>query len=439
MSEKIEIGPLSGFPEWTPEVRRTELRMLDAIRDSFELHGFLSIETPAVERMAVLTAKGGIQRQIYSLGKPQEEGGGGAELGLHFDLTVPLARYVAQRAHDLTFPFRRYQIQKVWRGERAQRGRFREFYQCDIDIIGSGSLDALYDAEVASVIASVFRRLGLPGFQIRLSNRRVLSALAANWGIEDEARNQFLRVIDKHGPKGVAPVAEALRGEGFPEPAVALTGRLLELNDPVAAESLLTDAGVDAGGVRELREVQEAAIRLGVRSEEIKVDLCIARGLDYYTGTVYETFLTGREDWGSVCSGGRYDDLAGYFTDRPLPGVGVSIGLTRLLDTLVQNDLVPLESSSPTRVLVAVQDRDHLEFCLQVSRLLRDSGVPSEVYLQQRRLGDQLSYADALGIPFVAIVGGSEAEGGFVTLRDLNSGEQEDVPLDRLIGRVSPG
>ncbi len=411
--------------------------MLDAIRDSFELHGFLPIETPAVERMPVLAAKGGMQRQIYSLRKPSDDRQDSAELGLHFDLTVPLARYVAQRAHELTFPFRRFQMQKVWRGERAQRGRFREFYQCDIDIIGSGSLDLLHDAEVVSVIASVFRGLGLPGFEIRLSNRMVLSGVLSRWGIDGADSDRFLRIIDKHGPQGADAVGEALAKEKAPGELVVLLRELLKLEDLDSAERLLTDAGVDPGGVHALREVAEAAARLGVGRDEFRVDLSIARGLDYYTGTVYETFLSGREEWGSVCSGGRFDDLAGYFTDRSLPGVGVSIGLTRLLDLLVQSEQVELESSSPTKVLVAVQDRDFLDSCLRVATLLREGQVPTEVYMQARRLGDQLSYASALGIPFAAIVGASEASGNFVTLRDLRAGTQEAVALSDLLKRVT--
>lgn len=434
MSKDIDIGPVSGFPEWSPRVRRTELRMLDAIRHSFELHGFLPIETPAVERMPVLTAKGGMQRQIYSLRKPSEDRQDAAELGLHFDLTVPLARYVAQRANELTFPFRRFQMQKVWRGERAQRGRFREFYQCDIDIIGSGSLDLLHDAEIVAVIASVFRGLGLPGFEIRLSNRMVLSTILARWGIEDTDR--FLRVIDKHGPQGADAVAKALTDEEAPDELVSLLSKLLGLEDLDSVERLLTDAEVDPGGVHALREVVEAAARLGVGRDELRVDLSIARGLDYYTGTVYETFLTGHEEWGSVCSGGRFDDLAGYFTDRSLPGVGVSIGLTRLLDLLVQSGLIEVESSSPTRVLVAVQDRDALDSCLRAAALMREAKIPTEVYMQDRRLGDQLSYASALDIPYAAIIGASEASGDFVTLRDLRSGTQEAVPLSGLVDRV---
>jgi histidyl-tRNA synthetase len=436
VSERIRVGPVSGFPEWTPAVRRTELRVLDAIRASFELHGFMPIETPAVERMDVLTAKGGMQRQIYSLRKPSEDEATGAELGLHFDLTVPLARYVAQRAQELTFPFRRYQMQKVWRGERAQRGRFREFYQCDIDIIGSGSLDLLYDAEIVSVIASVFRGLALPGFEIRLSNRRVLSSLISRWGIEGRARDQFLRIIDKHGSKGPDSVANALTQAETPTDLIALTQRLLAFTDLDSAERLVVDAGADPAGVRDLKEVADAAWRLGVRPDELRVDLSIARGLDYYTGTVYETFLNGHEEWGSVCSGGRYDDLAGYFTNQSLPGVGVSIGLTRLLDLLVQSELFPLESPSPTRVFVAVQDRTHLDSCLGVAAMLRKGDIPTEVYMQARRLGEQLSYASALGIPLAVIIGASEVSGGYVTVRDLRSAEQTTVPNDEVLPTV---
>jgi len=298
-------------------------------------------------------------------------------------------------------------------------------------------LDLLHDAEVVSVIASVFRGLGLPGFEIRLSNRMVLSSVLAHWGIGGGDSARFLRIIDKHGPQGADAVRDALAEEKAPGELVSLLGELLKLEDLDSAERLLTDAEIDPGGVHALREVVEAAARLGVGRDEFRVDLSIARGLDYYTGTVYETFLSGREEWGSVCSGGRFDDLAGYFTDRALPGVGVSIGLTRLLDLLVQNEQIELESSSPTRVLVAVQDRDSLDSCLRVAALLREGEVPTEVYMQARRLGEQLAYASALDIPFAAIIGAAEAAGDFVTLRDLRAGTQEVVEFSDLLNRVT--
>ena len=427
----MKVGPISGFPEWSPGGRLAEQRIVDAVRRQYELFGFTPIETPAVERLEVLLAKGGIQRQIFTVSKPDEDQGREGELGLHFDLTVPLARYVAQRANELTFPFRRYQVQKVWRGERAQRGRFREFLQCDIDIVGSGSLDLLHDAEIAVVIGAVLDAIGID-YRVHISNRKVLTALLRALGIEGDASEEALRTIDKVGPRGAGAVSEALG-----EPAGAPVADLLSAPDLDAARAVLADAGASEEGIDELTAVVQAAKQLGMAEGRLVVDLAIARGLDYYTGTVYETFVTGREGWGSVCSGGRYDDLAGLFIDRRLPGVGVSLGLSRLFDLLVQEGMVATDTASPTRVLVAAQDRErYLDEYLAIARSLRAAGIPTEVYFQKKKLGDQFKYANKLGIPFVVVAGESEIEAGVVTLRDMRAGTQSEVTRDDLPAKV---
>jgi histidyl-tRNA synthetase len=434
---EIDISPISGFPEWLPDKRIVEQRILDVIRQSYELFGFAPIETPAVERLDVLTAKGGIQRQIFSVGRPSTEEDAGHDLALHFDLTVPLARYVASHSNDLTFPFRRYQMQKVWRGERAQRGRFREFYQCDIDIIGSETLDLLYDAEIARVIGVVFDTLGVSDIAVHISNRKILTGLTAALHLDSGDSESVVRLIDKASGNGPAAVAALLRKEDFGDHVAEAVERLLAAPDLTGARAVLADLGAELGGVDELEQVYDAALGLGMPRGQIQVDLGIARGLDYYTGTVYETFVSGHETWGSVCSGGRYEDLAGYFTNRRLPGVGVSIGATRLLDLLTRSDIIPLGAKTPTKVLVATQDRaNHLPRYLEFAASLRTAGIASEVYLQPRKLGDQLKYASELGIPLVIIAGSSEILRDSVQLRDMRDGEQVEVSVVDLVTEV---
>jgi len=289
--------------------------------------------------MSVLTAKSGMRRQIFTVGRPEEDQGEGAELGLRFDLTVPLARYVVQHAEELAFPFRRYQIQKVWRGERAQRGRFREFTQCDIDIVGSGTLDLVHDAEVLAAINGVLDQIDLPGFEIRISNRKILGELFRAAGVPLEQAVPGLRVIDKSNRLGVETMWRAMSEAGIPPAVTEAVFRLLEAATLDEARGVLAGTGADPSGVDELAKVIDTAVQLGLPSGRLRIDYSIARGLDYYTGTVCETFVSGHEDWGSICSGGRYDDLASYFSQRAFPGVGVSIGLSRLLDLLVQGSI----------------------------------------------------------------------------------------------------
>jgi histidyl-tRNA synthetase len=435
----VDIRAVSGFPEWLPSVRLVEQRFLDTIRDGFEKFGFAPIETPAVERLEVLDAKGGVGRQIFKVTRPaMEEQAEGANLGLHFDLTVPLARYVVQHAHELTFPFRRYQMQKVWRGERAQRGRFREFYQCDIDVIGRGSLDLLYDAEIPCVISEVFRTLGLPDFNIHVSNRKVLTSFFSAIGASQHEQ-ALLRIVDRYHKADEDELAQAMANQGVSVESARSILALAGAGSVDEAASILSEAGADMSGADDLRTVVDSAIQLGMRRDQLRVDCSIARGLDYYTGTVFETFVRGRESWGSICSGGRYDDLAAYFgSEVAYPGVGISIGLTRLIDLLQADTMLGELPSSPASVLVTTMQRDkYLPSYLSLARDLRAAGLSTDIYLEQDRIQDQLSYASQKGIPIALIMGDRESESGRVNIRDLRSREQREVELTAVVAEVA--
>ncbi len=348
MADSIEINPISGFPEWLPNLRLQEERFIDTIRRQYQLFGFTPIETAAVERFNVLTAKTAMQRQIFTLGRPEEGEAEESDLGLHFDLTVPLARYVVQNAEKLVFPFRRYQIQKVWRGERKQRSRFREFYQCDIDVVGRGTLDPIHDAEIPCVINATFEALKLPDFQVQISNRKILGDLIRVAQPDPEQLTRALRAIDKGDRDEIEKTRAALAAEGVDARVIPAVLDLIRCDSVVNARKILQSVGAVTAGLDELQAVMESAITLGMPEGRLRPNFAIARGLDYYTGTIYETFLVGKEDWGSICSGGRYDDLASFFTTQKYPGVGISIGLTRLFNLLVQAQLIDVSCSTPT-------------------------------------------------------------------------------------------
>ncbi len=460
----MTIEPISGFPEWLPAERLIEERFIDTIRQQYQLFGFTPIETPAVERLDVLTAKGGMQRQIFTLGRPQE-GAAEAELGLHFDLTVPLARYVVQHAHELVFPFRRYQIQKVWRGERAQRGRFREFYQCDIDIVGRTSLESIHDAEIPCVINATFTALGLPDFNVYVSNRKILRDLSTGGQAPIRAATiraatiraatiravPFRAVPFRASRSSAAPCGPSTRPtatawtklarrwseEGVPANLVPAIMDLVQCPGIAEAEQVFAAAGIASQGLTELRSVIDSAVALGMPEGRLRPNFRIARGLDYYTGTVYETLVTGRENWGSVCSGGRYDDLATFFSTQRFPGVGISIGLSRLLAVMLAAELVDVSRKSPTQVLVAAQDRkNYLMEYLGFAKTLRAAGIATEVYFEPHGLRDQIGYAASNGIPLAVIAGESEFKEGSVTIRDLGTRKQEKVPRSELVAHV---
>ncbi len=435
----VKPRPVSGFPEWLPEQKLVEQRMLDIIREEFERFGFGPIETPAIERKEVLAAKGVVEKEIYALSRLSAGEGEdpATEMALHFDLTVPLARYVAQHFNDLVFPFRRYQMQKVWRGERPQAGRFREFYQCDIDVIGSGKLSLLNDAELPLVIHGIFSRIGIGRFLIRVNNRKILQGFLAHLGLPPERGGDALRVVDaldKIGREKVLAELEARAGLNADQ-AVRLVDFV------TAAPTLdelagLTDDPMFQQGVVELTEVAQGMRDLGLPDEAWTVDLSIARGLDYYTGTVFETVLVDNPEIGSICSGGRYDDLAGTFTKQALPGVGISIGLTRLLARLFDTGLLKPGATTPSRVLVTVMDAAFRSRYLALAAELRSAGINTELYTQDRKLGDQLKYADRKGIPVALIAGESEFDAGTVVLKALRTGEQTTHARDGLCDAV---
>jgi len=414
-------------------------RMLDTIRATFERFGFLPVETPVMELSEVLLTKSGgeTERQVYfvqSTGALEKGGEGLPELALRFDLTVPLARYVAEHEHELAFPFRRYQMQRVYRGERAQRGRFREFYQCDIDVIGKDALSPRFDAEIPAVIAAVFDRLAIGDFTIQLNHRKLLRGYFEGMGIEGEAQFAVLRELDKLDKRGEDAVRATLAGEGF-----GLAGEVIERlmafsrvrsdghDDALAKlDALGSGTPLFEEGRAELRAILQQLRALSVDESRYALNLSIARGLDYYTGVVYETTLDAYPQIGSICSGGRYDNLASHYSKSKLPGVGISIGLTRLFYQLREAGLVATADSS-VDVMVALLDDAGLEAALATSQRLRAAGLNVETQLESRKLAKQMQYADKAGIRFVAIRGEDEAARGVVAVKDLRRGQQFEV------------
>ncbi|WP_130618277.1 histidine--tRNA ligase [Dyella amyloliquefaciens] len=421
-------------------------RMLDVIRRNYERFGFLPVETPVMEYSDVLLTKTGgeTERQVYfvqSTGTLNAEKEGVPELALRFDLTVPLARYVAEHEHDLSFPFRRYQMQRVYRGERAQRGRFREFYQCDIDVIGKDSLSVRYDAELPAVIYSVFRELNIGAFTIQLNNRKLMRGFFESLGIIDgEQQTLVLREVDKLDKRGADYVRDTLTGEQF-----GLSAEVAQkILDFVQVRSTsLQDAfdKLDAlgpgpesmeQGRAELKEVLGLIRDFGVPESHFVMNLSIARGLDYYTGTVYETTLNDHPQIGSICSGGRYENLASQYTKSKLPGVGISIGLTRLYWQLRDAGLIATGQST-VDVLVTQMDAAQMPAYLALANELRSAGIATEVVLEGGKLGKQFKYADRAGIRFVIVLGEDEIVKGVVTVKDLRREDQFEVSRVDLI------
>jgi len=422
-------------------------RMLDIIRDNYERFGFLPVETPVMELSEVLLTKSGgeTERQVYfvqSTGALEKhETGQMPEHALRFDLTVPLARYVAEHEHDLSFPFRRYQIQRVYRGERAQRGRFREFYQCDIDVIGKDQLSVRFDAELPAVINAVFTDLAIGPFTIQINNRKLMRGFFEGLGVTDsDQQGLVLREVDKLDKRGAEYVRETLMGEGFALSADAAQRVLdfVQIRSSGHADALAKLAALGQGtetfnlGLAELREVLELVRAFGVPESHYAINLSIARGLDYYTGTVYETTLNDYPQIGSICSGGRYENLAGHYTRSHLPGVGISIGATRLFWQLREAGLIKTAESS-VEVLVSQMDEARLPEYLALATQLRRAGINAEVQLEPKKIARQFHYADRAGIRFVLMLGDDEAERSVVAVKDMRKQEQFDVPRDQLV------
>ena len=413
---------LSGFPEWLPEQRLVEQHVLKTLEDTFELHGFSGIETRAVEPVSHLLSKGETSKEIYLLSRLQAEAAtDDAELGLHFDLTVPLARYVVENAGRLMFPFKRYQIQKVWRGERPQDGRFREFIQADVDVVGQDTLSQHHDLELPLVMVDALAKLPIPKVIVRASNRKVAQGFYEAIGLDDI--EGALRAIDKLDKIGEKAVAELLVNDGATEKqaeqALALA-RISGHDGAIADEILALGARSELldEGLQELVALVEGANELMPGS--IVADLKIARGLDYYTGTVYESTMVGHEDLGSVCSGGRYDSLA---TDgkKTYPGVGLSIGVSRVLARVLGTPLVETSRKVPTAVLVAVLDEANRPASDRIAMQLRERGIATEVSPSAAKFGKQIRYADRRGIPFVWFPGSTDS------VKDIRSGDQVDA------------
>lgn len=431
---------LSGFMELLPAQQQQLERMMDILRTTYSRYGFTPLDTPVIEASEVLLAKGGgeTENQIYRFQK------GDADLALRFDLTVPLAKYVALHGNDLAFPFRRYQIGKVYRGERAQRGRFREFYQADIDIIGDGKLDITNEAEIPSIIYQTFTALGLTRFQIRVNNRKILNGFYAMLGLTDRS-GDIMRTVDKLNKIGPHKVCACLMDDvGLTADQAEEIMRFISItgsNDQVlsALEGYRSRHELFDQGLDELTTVTRYLAAFGVPEVNFAVDLTIARGLDYYTGTVYETTLLDYPEIGSVCSGGRYDNLAEYYTDRQLPGVGISIGLTRLFYVLGEQGLLnPSLPTAPADVLILPMTQD-LTPAIQLATRLRGAGVRTQLYTEQKKFKAKMNYADKLGVPYVVFLGDDEIAAGLVACKDMTSGEQTKLPFDATLSRIQEG
>lgn len=434
--EHIKPRTLSGFMELLPARQQLFDRMISSLRETYSLYGFTPLDTPLIESSEILLAKGGgeTEKQIYRFSK------GDADLSLRFDLTVPLAKYVALHYNDLNFPFRRFQIGKVYRGERAQRGRFREFYQADIDVIGDGALDIMSEAEIPAIIYRAFSKLGLSRFRIRVNNRKVLTGFYALLNLSEKS-GEIMRIVDKLEKIGDDKVKTLLLDEGISSDAAEEVLRFTKITG--TNDEVLTALRAYEGknelfdvGLTELSAVLTNLSAFGVPETHFAVDLTIARGLDYYTGTVYETVMLDHPEIGSICSGGRYDNLAEYYTDRKLPGVGISIGLTRLFYVLgEQGYLNDALLTSPTDVLIFPMTEDK-STAISFATDLREAGLRAQLYTENKKFKAKMSYADKQGIPFVVFLGEDEIQAGVVALKNLHSGQQISMPPSQAISEI---
>ena len=438
---KVQPRTLSGFMELLPAQQIQFDRMAAIIRESFSLYGFFPLDTPLIEASDVLLAKGGgeTEKQIYRFTK------GDSDLSLRFDLTVPLAKYVALHYADLAFPFRRFQIGKVYRGERAQRGRFREFYQADIDIIGDGRLDVSNDAEIPAIIYRTFTGLGLRRFQIRVNNRKVLNGFYAMHGLTQQS-GSIMRTVDKLEKIGEKSVRDLLTGPdiGLSDQQAAEILRFIAIqgtNAQVlsALEQYRGRNPVFDEGLDELNLVARHLAGFGVPEENFAVDLTIARGLDYYTGTVYETTMLDHPEIGSICSGGRFDNLAEYYTDKQLPGVGISIGLTRLFFVLEDQGYLNNQlNTAPADALIIPMTGD-LSAAISLATQLRDAGLRAQIYGEEKKFKQKMSYADKLGVPYVIFLGEEEIQEGAASVKDMRSGQQVKLSAGQALAHIQAG
>lgn len=456
MTELVNPSLLSGFMELLPKEQVVFDRMKAVVEENFESFGFWPLDTPVIEKSEVLFSKGGGEttKQIYRIDKGESS----KEQALRFDLTVPLARYVALHANELAFPFRRYQIGKVYRGERTQRGRFREFYQCDIDIIGHGSLSIDNDAEIPAVIYRIFEEMGLSNVTFHINNRKLLNGYMKKIGIDNA--EPVLRSVDKLAKMGEEKVRAEIEAEGvssetidtlftFLQPHASNEETLEALKASLHTEENASDSDRNEGsndsetnvsdyaiGVEELAHVYQQMQAFGIPKENILIDLSITRGLDYYTGTVFETFLNGHESIGSIASGGRYDELASNFTKEHLPGIGLSIGLTRLFDQLRAADLLPFSEESFIRALVIPMGENERAFAIDLVTTLRKAGIVSQIYLEGGKMKKKFSYADKIDAKYALLIGEEEMQSNQVAVKNLETGEQELIPVGEIVDYV---
>ncbi|MEO1429273.1 MAG: histidine--tRNA ligase [Cyanobacteria bacterium J06633_8] len=460
-SEKINYSNPSGFPEFLPGEKRLESYLMDTIRKVYESYGFTPIETPAVERLEVLQAKGnqgdniiyGIspilppnkQAEKEESGKSKSDDHNSEARALKFDQTVPLAAYIARNLNNLTFPFARYQMDVVFRGERAKDGRFRQFRQCDIDVIARRELSLLYDAQMPAIISEIFEAVNIGDFLIRINNRKVLTGFFESVGVVEEKIKPCVGIVDNLEKIGEAKVKKELEKSGI---SPQQTDKIIEfINIKGSVDEVLSkmkhlaesipEAEQFKLGVNELETVIAGVRDLGVADNRYCIDLSIARGLDYYTGTVYETTLLGHEALGSICSGGRYEELVGTFLGEKMPGVGISIGLTRLMSRLLKAGILKTLSATPAQVMVVNLQADLMPLYLKISQQLRQSGINVITSFDKRGLGKQFQSADKQGIQFCVIIGADEAAAQKSNLKDLKSGEQIEVSLDKLAEEIN--
>ena len=432
----VQPRTLSGFMELLPGDQILMERFMETLRETYGLYGFTPLDTPVIEASEVLLAKGGgeTEKQIYRFTK------GDSDLSLRFDLTVPLAKYVALHYGELSFPFRRYQIGKVYRGERAQRGRFREFYQADIDIIGDGKLDIVNEAEIPAIIYQTFSRLGLERFQIRVNNRKILNGFYDMLGLREQS-GEIMRTVDKLEKIGGDKVRELLMEAGVSEEKageilrfIGIRGKnsqVLKVLESYRGKDELFDQGLE-----ELGTVVKYLGAFGVPEENFAVDLTIARGLDYYTGTVYETMMTDHPEIGSICSGGRYDNLAEYYTNKQLPGVGISIGLTRLFYVLQEQKMLNEEAGTAPADVLLLPMTEELGPAIELGTRLRGEGIRVQLYTEPKKFKAKMNYADKLGVPFVVFLGEDEIQEEVVSCKDMVSGEQTKLDFSSTVTRV---
>ena len=437
---KIQPRTLSGFMELLPRQQVLMESIMSVLREIYSLYGFTPLDTPVIEASEILLAKGGgeTEKQIYRFSK------GDSDLSLRFDLTVPLAKYVALHYNELSFPFRRYQIGKVYRGERSQRGRFREFYQADIDIIGDGKLDVANEAEIPAIIYQTFSTLGLKKFQIRVNNRKILNGFYAMLGLQEQS-GDIMRTVDKLEKIGPDKVRAILTNDlsisdGNAEAIlqfIAIKGsnrEVLDALDRYREKNDVFDLGLD-----ELRTVVRYLASFGVPEENFVIDLTIARGLDYYTGTVYETVMLDHPEIGSICSGGRYDNLAEYYTDKLLPGVGISIGLTRLFYILNEQNILNQERNTAPADILILPMVQNLSPAVELAARFRSQGIRVQLYSEQKKFKAKMNYADKIGVPYVVFLGEDEIKDGVVACKDMASGAQTKLGFDETLERVRDG